>query len=101
MRHGLIFQTLEALLTWFEGTGTRLVRRLQEKRHDTTRTLNGGRELVKAVQAVKGVEGNFSLVLRILGQSAPAPTNAPVGHSVHGMGCIFCPASISQLSFFF
>jgi hypothetical protein len=43
------------------------------------------------------VEGNFSLVLRILGQSAPAHTNAPVGHSVHGMGCIFCPDSISQL----
>jgi hypothetical protein len=36
-----------------------------------------------------------------VGQSEPAPTNAPVGCFVHGMGCIFHSASISQFFFIF
>ncbi len=32
-------------------------------------------------------------------QSERAPTNAPVGHSVHGMGCIFS-SSLNQSTFF-
>ncbi len=34
-----------------------------------------------------------------LGQSEPAPTNAPVGRSVHRMGCIFS-SSLNQSTFF-
>ncbi len=32
------------------------------------------------------------------GQSEPAPNNTPVGHSVHGMGCIFS-SSLNQSIF--
>jgi hypothetical protein len=37
--------------------------------------------------------------LLCLGQSEPAPTNAPVGGSVHGMGCILS-SGVNQSTFF-
>jgi hypothetical protein len=33
--------------------------------------------------------GEFRLAVELNGQSEPAATNAPVGRSVHWMGCIF------------